>query len=100
MTFLIYTASFKTTQSINFSKWQLSIFLGGNQPLYLPSVMAYLTPLKGVPPFFFHQNEFKGCTLDYLDGLGHFLFGFGATGKNSRGVVAPLGGRGLRYLLL
>ena len=27
-------------------------------------------------PIFFHLNDHKGCTLDYLDGLGHFLFGF------------------------
>ena len=39
-------------------------------------------PRRGYPDFF-HQNDRKGCTLDYLDGLGHFLFGFGATGKNS-----------------
>ena len=77
MTFLIYTVSFKTIQSILFSKWQLLIFSGGIHPL------PTNTPLKGVPPICFHQNDRKGCTLDYLDGLGHFLFGFGATGKKS-----------------
>ena len=40
------------------------------------------------------QNDHKGCTLDYLDGLGHFHFGFGATGKNKS--YHPLGGRGLK----
>ena len=28
---------------------------------------------KVVPPFFFHQNDLKGCERDYLDALGHFL---------------------------
>ena len=40
---------------------------------------------------FFHQNDRQGCTLDCLDGLGHFPFGFGSTGKNYRRVVTPLG---------
>ena len=38
-------------------------------------------------PDFFHQNDRKECTLHSLDGLGHFLFGFGATGKILEGVV-------------
>ena len=47
-------------------------------------------PYLPTPDFFFffffvHQNDRKWCTLDYLDGLRHFLFGFGATGKTSRG---------------
>ena len=82
MTFLIYTVSFNTIQSINFSKWQLLIFSGGNPPV--PAIFDSLPyPLKGTPDFF-HQNDRKGCTLNYLDGLGHFLFDFGATGNNSR----------------
>ena len=32
MTFVIYTVSFKTIQSIHFSKWRLLIFSGGNHP--------------------------------------------------------------------
>ena len=77
MTFLIYTI-----QSIKFSKWGLLIFSGANHLPYAPSLTAYLTPRT---PDFFRQNDRKGCTLDYLDGLSHFLFGFGATGKKSRG---------------
>ena len=43
------------------------------------------------------QNDRKGCTLDYLYGLGHFRFGFGATEKHLEGMVTtPLGGRGLK----
>ena len=38
------------------------------------------------------QNDRKGCTLDYLDGLGHFLFGLGWQGKHLERVVnTPLG---------
>ena len=55
--------------------------------------------MKGVTPIFF-QNDRKGCTLNNLDGLGHFLFGLGATGKKSRRRVVttppPLGGLGLK----
>ena len=47
-------------------------------------VLREYPPEEGTPDFSFHQNDRKGCTLDYLDGLGHFLFGFGATGKNYR----------------
>ena len=31
----------------------------------------------------------KGCSLDYLDTLGHFLFGFGRQGKILEGMVTP-----------
>ena len=34
-----------------------------------------------------HQNDRKECTLDYLDGLGHFFFRVGATGKKIEGVL-------------
>ena len=59
-------------------------FLRWKPPPYPPSLMAYLTP-PPYPHFFFQQNNRKGYTLDYLDGLGHFLFGFGVTGTKSRG---------------
>ena len=81
MIVLVYTVSFKTIQSKNFSKWRLLIFSGGNHP-YSPSFTAYLSPRT---PDFFHQTDRKGCTLDYLDGLGHFLFGLRRQGKKSRG---------------
>ena len=70
--------------TFNFLSWQ-------PPPPYLSSLTAYLT--SPLPPIF-HQNDHKGCTLDYLDGLGHFLFGFGATGKNSQrgGNQPPLVG--------
>ena len=43
------------------------------------------------------QNDRKGCTLDYLYGLRHFRFDFGATEKHLEGmVITPLGGRGLK----
>ena len=64
--------------------------------------MTYLIPLKVVLPFFVHQTDRKGCTLDYLydyrhgawlHDLGHFLFSFGATGKKSLG-----GGNNMKLL--
>ena len=54
--------------TLNFLRWQIT-------PPHPPSLMAYLTP-PSPPHFFFHQNDHKGCTLDFLDGLGHFLFWF------------------------
>ena len=60
--------------TFNFLRWQ--------PPPLPPSLTAYLTPEKGTPGFFFHQNDRKECTLDYLDGFGRFLFGFGRKGKN------------------
>ena len=71
--------------TFNFLRWQPT-------PPYPPSLTAYITPQ---PPTLFNQNDRKGCTLDNLDGLGLFLFGFGATGKKiSRGGnhPHPLGG--------
>ena len=57
---------------------RLLIFSGGNH--LLPAIFDGLPyPLKGLPPIFFIKNDRKGCTLDYLDGLGNFLFGFEAT---------------------
>ena len=38
-----------------------------------------------------------GCRIDYLGGLGHFLFGFGATGKKSRGG-GGLVRRGVKFI--
>ena len=92
MAFLIYTLSFKTIQSIfffkmpnfNFPRWQPSLV-----PVIVDGLPYPSSP--GVPPIFFHRNNGKGCTLDYLDGLGHFMFGFGATGKSSRGSDNPPG---------
>ena len=62
----------------------------------LPAIFDSLPypPLKGVPPiFFFIKITTKDVLyLDYLDGLGHFLFGLGWQGKNLKGVVTtPLG---------
>ena len=95
MTFLIYTVSFKTIQSIFFfTKWRLLIFLGEHHHPPSPhsaSLTTCLNPTwRGTPDFCFHQNDRKGCSLDYLDALGHFIFGFGATGKKFRGVVITL----------
>ena len=55
---------------------------------YPPFLTAYPTLPEGGIPICFRQNDRKGCSLDYLDGFGHFLFGFGfgAAGKNSRGL--------------
>ena len=70
--------------TFNFLRWQ-------PRP-YSPSLTANHTPLEGVLPIRFHQNDRKGRTLDYLDGSGHLLFGLGATEKNSRVMVTtPIG---------
>ena len=75
-------------------KWRLKISSGGNHTPPPPSRHIWwltLPYLKGVPPFFFLQNDRKGCRLDYLDGFGHFLFGFGAAWKkNLEGITTPL----------
>ena len=94
MIFLICTISFKTIQSF-FFKMATFNFLRWQPPPYPQSLTVNLTSLKGVPRFFFHQNDRKGCTLDYhySDGLlGHFLFGFWAIGKTNpqRVVTTPL----------
>ena len=85
MVILTYSASFNCIACRYFSKWPLKIFSGGNHPPYSPSLTAYLTPPEGGTPIFFFQNDRKGCSLDYPGGFGHFLFGFGAAGKNYRG---------------
>ena len=69
-------------------------FLRWQPPPYPPSLTAYLNPPEGGTPNFVHKNDSKGCSLDYLDALGHFLFGFGATRKSYRG-----GGGGWLQLL-
>ena len=56
-------------------------------------MIAYPTPTEGGNPFFFCQNDRKGCSLDYLDGLSHFLFGFGAAGKILEGMVTTFFGK-------
>ena len=91
MIFLICTISFKTIQSFFFFKMATFNFLRWQPPPYPQSLTVNLTSLKGSPRFFFHQNDRKGCTLDYhySDGLlGHFLFGFWAIGKKK----SPEGG--------
>ena len=51
----------------------------------LPAIFDGLPYLPRGTPDFFYQNDRKGCTLDYLDGLGHFLFVLEQQGKISRG---------------
>ena len=64
-----------------------SKFKDHNNKFFKMVTFNFLTPL---PHFFFHQNECKECTLDYLDGLGYFLVVFGVTEKNLK-VNHPLG---------
>ena len=58
--------------------------------------------VRWYPQFYFHQNDRKGCTRDYLYALDHFLQRFGAIRKNRKGVQppAPLVRRGLKTLFL
>ena len=67
MNILTYYVRFSSIACRYFSKWR---------PIVSP---------KGVSPIYFRQNDRKGCRSDYLDGFGHFVFGFGAAEKNSRG---------------
>ena len=60
--------------------------------------MACPTPLEGVPPIYFCQNNRKECSLDYLDGFGHFLFGFGAATETSSKWRQHLVKKGLKRL--
>ena len=65
----------------NFLRWQ---------PPPVPAIFDGLPyPSSRRYPQLFRQNDRKGCSLDYLDDrdFGHFLFGFGSTGKKSRGGV-------------
>ena len=55
-----------------------------------------LPHLKGVPNFL-RQNDCKGCSLDYVDGLVTFFFGFGVAGKSISRHPPPLLRRGLTY---
>ena len=59
MIFLIHTVKFLYHTINKFFDYPPAIFDG--LPYSLPN---------GVPPIFFHQKDRKGCTLDYLDGLG------------------------------
>ena len=43
-------------------------------PTHPLTLTAYPTPDKVVPPFFFHENDRKGCKKDYLYALGNFLY--------------------------
>ena len=94
--------SVKTTAKMeNFAKtksryWNFTRFLAykeENDISNIHSTIRFKTiQAKNLPPFFFHQNDHKGCLIDHLDGQGHFPFGFGATGKKfSRGVVTQVG---------
>ena len=87
MTFLIYTVSFKAIQSILFFKNDHFWFSQVATTPYPSSLTATLSPEGGGTPVFFHEIDRKGCTLDYLDGLGHFLFGFCLIGNHLLGVV-------------
>ena len=65
--------------TFNFLRWQ---------PPAVPAIFDGLPcPPEGSTPDFFHQNDRKGCTLDYLEG--HFLFlGGGGERENfSRGTT-------------
>ena len=55
------------------------------QPPPTHHLWPFALPLLEGYPRFFRQNDRKGFSLDYLHGLGHSLFGFGATGNNLLG---------------
>ena len=93
----MYTVSFKTIQSIFFSKWRLLIFSGGNHPLTRHLWRLTRTPPPVGTPIFFIKMTAKWCTLDYLYSLGHFLFSLRVTGKNSQGGQTPLGDTQLSF---
>ena len=80
MMFLRCSVSFGSISCRYFSKWWLKIFSGGNHPPYPRILTAYPTPRVRGTPFFFHQNDRKGCKRDYLDARGHFVLRFGAIG--------------------
>ena len=60
-----------------FSKWWIILFLKLKRlqqpPLTLWLWGLTLPPGKVVPPFFFHENDRKGCKRDYLYAHGKFL---------------------------
>ena len=68
--------------TFNFFRWQPSPVPAIFEGLHYPPPQETL-PQVSTPDFY--QNDGKECTWYCLDGLGHFPFGFGATGKNSRG---------------
>ena len=95
MTSVTHIVSLKTMSNIYFVFKLATLNFPWWQPL-LPLLTGLwrrtLAPGKVVPPTCFHQNDSEGCRIDHLDGLGHFCFGSGKTGKNSQGVVTtPLG---------
>ena len=58
-------------------------------PPHLPSLTAYPTPTLGGTPNFFHQNERKGCKIDYLKARGQLLLRFYAAVKKLEGGQPP-----------
>ena len=66
-------------------------------PLTLWLWRLTLPPGKVVPPFFFHENDCKGCRRDYLNALGNFLWRFRATGVKPNVQQPPLVRRGLNW---
>ena len=73
---------------IFFSKEQLLKF-SQVATIPVPAIFdsLYPTPPEGDTPIFSRQNDHNGCSLENIDGFDHFLFGFGAEGKKSRGRV-------------
>ena len=60
--------------------------MANTHPVLASLTEVTLPHMKGVPPIFFGvKMTARGCSLEYLDGFGHFLFGFVAAGTNSRG---------------
>ena len=65
---------------------EIKIFSGGDHPPVPTTFNCLPNPhLEGVPPFFFVKMTAKNVFKFYLDGFGHFTFGFGAVGKNLEG---------------
>ena len=78
-----YTVSFKTYKQDLFQNGDFSMYMyfqwdGG----YHPHVLSYFDGLpyprvRWYPNFFSIKMDREGCRIDYLHGLGHFLFWFG-----------------------
>ena len=100
MTFLTYTVSFKTIQSIgiHFSKSRLSIFSGGNHPPYPLSLTANLTPSWYLRYFFSSKWSQRMYFIDYLYRLTALPLFWRPQGKKfGRGMVTPPGRMGVKY---
>ena len=87
---LHFLYTFKTIQSINFSKCRLLVLSGGNHPI--PAIFDSL-PYPPPYPRFLFSSKWPQRIYFWLPRwlMGHFLFGFGATGKKLRGglVTTP-----------